>query len=184
MYFSDRGYVGLSRLGNGVTNICALFRNATHLRKSGPRGRNDFSDLFAGSMGAELRARLSDAQFLEGSFAAVAGFSLKRERFLRNECRVGDSLCMIPPMTGNGMSIALETASIAAPLLREYHHGAAGWRDTVDAIARSCETTLRRRLFSAGVLQSACFSRTGRLCLLATMRAAPRLFSGCFWLTR
>jgi menaquinone-9 beta-reductase len=180
MHYSDRGYVGLSRQQNGVTNVCALFRNAT-----GRIDRDDLIGAFTRDAEASLRGKLREAEIEKDTFAAIAGISLKRENTDNTkECRIGDSICVIPPMTGNGMSLAIESAAIAAPFLRDYSGGVSDWEDTVTAISQSCEKALNRRLRIAGILQNICFTRMGRVGLLATLWVVPKSMNGWFWLTR
>src|SRR5690606_42056174 len=101
-----------------------------------------------------------------------------------DECLIGDSSCMIPPMTGNGMSIALESAVMAAPILRDYSSGQLNWPQAVGSTSQSCEKLLRRRLTSAAWLQKLCFSRAGRMGLLCMLRTVPKALNAGFWLTR
>ena len=111
LHFANDGYVGLSRLPNNQVNICALFRDADRLRKT---GTDSFSSVFSTKMAPTLASRLGNVSYSHDSFCAVSGISLRRECTTKiSECRIGDSICMIPPLTGNGMSIALETAALS-----------------------------------------------------------------------
>jgi flavin-dependent dehydrogenase len=141
--------------------------------------------MFSNQMGHALRERLQEAVFDRATFASVAGISLQRTKSAGvRECRIGDSICMIPPMTGNGMSIALESAMIAAPILREYSRGGIEWNKAQEEVSRQCDRTFDRRLAFAGFLQRVCQREAGRRLLLATTRSVPRSFQGWFWLTR
>jgi menaquinone-9 beta-reductase len=184
LHFSAAGYVGLSRQPNGAVNVCALFKNRDSLKPPRDSSAPIFSELFAYRMGEPLAERLRDAEFDSSTFAAVAGISLRRESATASECRVGDSICMIPPMTGNGMSIALESAAIAAPFLREYSFHRADWAQTRESISRACDRAFARRLVAAGLLQQICFRRAGRAFLLASVRRIPGVLTYGFWLTR
>jgi menaquinone-9 beta-reductase len=184
LHFSDAGYIGLSRLPSGDVNVCALFKNRDSLKAARESSTPDFPELFSRHMGEPLAERLRDAEFEPATFAAVAGISLRRESAAVKECRIGDSICMIPPMTGNGMSIALESAAIAAPFLRDYSFYNADWNETRERIARACDRTFARRLAAAGLLQQICFRRAGRAFLLGAVRRIPGALKCGFRLTR
>jgi len=65
---------------------------------------------------------------------------------------------MIPPVTGNGMSMAFESAEIAIDPICRYSHGEFSWTEARDAIARTCDTAFAERLTWARRLQSLMFS--------------------------
>ena len=149
MHVSKSGYVGLCRLNNGDVNICGLFHRDG---KSGP-APNGF-DLLRGNPGTILRERLARAEFDENSFCSVAGLSLRPQRASEKAgCCIGDALTMIPPVTGNGMSLAFESAQIAAGPLAAFSHGEVSWPQARQTIARLCDQTFSRRLAWAKWLQ-------------------------------
>jgi hypothetical protein len=105
-----------------------------------------------------LHRRLQHARFHESSFCAVAGLSLRPRRAAEeSDCRLGDALTMIPPVTGNGMSMALEAADIALEPVRRYACGEISWTEVHKAVARACDSAFRRRLLWAKYLQSLMF---------------------------
>ena len=184
LHFSDAGYVGLSRQRDGTVNVCALFRDRSRLKASAGSLR-DLAEKFSAGMGSALRDHLAVAQFEPSTFAAVAGVSLRRERARgAAECRIGDSICMIPPMTGNGMSIAVESAALAAPLLRDFSLGRLSWAEAQARIAAACDKRFRRRLAAAALLQNICFQWAGRKILLSLGRKSPVFVRSWFRLTR
>jgi flavin-dependent dehydrogenase len=71
---------------------------------------------------------------------------LPRKAGCSRECRIGDALTMIPPVTGNGMSMALESAELAAPPLMAYCLGEVSWSCAQQQIARACDLAFERRL--------------------------------------
>ena len=184
LHFSDAGYVGLSRQRGGTVNVCALFVRKTALKCETIANRN-LPEMFSREMASALREQLRNAIFEDATFASVAGISLRREKAqATRECRIGDSICMIPPMTGNGMSIALESAMIAAPILRDYSNGRVEWQQAQQEISRRCDQAFSRRLTFAGFLQKACFRKAGRRFLLTAAQTMPRSLNCWFWLTR
>jgi len=153
MHVSADNYVGVNRINNGEVNVCGLFRG-----RPGETRESRF-DLLRGKPGSPLRERLASARFDEGSFCSVAGLSLKPQRAIdKTECCIGDAVTMIPPITGNGMSMAFESAEIAIDPLSKSSRGEINWAETRDAIARACDHAFAERLAWARRLQWLMFS--------------------------
>ena len=150
MHVSSRGYVGLCRQPGGIVNVCGLFRGKSTPAELAKGGR----ELLCGAPGSLLHEQMSRATFVPDSFCAVAGINLKPQRAqLQGECRIGDALTMIPPMTGNGMSIAFESAELAVEPLVGWGRGEQAWGSTRQDVARQCDELLAVRLRWAAALQ-------------------------------
>lgn len=173
MHVAPHGYVGLCRINVGGVNVCGLFRRSGQTSSDSNLGR----ELLRGVPGSPLHERLKSAAFDEGSFCAVAGLSLRPHRATeRTECCVGDSVTMIPPVTGNGMSMAFESAELAIEPLSAWSRCEVSWETARQMIARRCDTAFARRLVWARRLQSLLLSPVLQrpLVLLAGQ-------SGFFW---
>jgi 2-polyprenyl-6-methoxyphenol hydroxylase-like FAD-dependent oxidoreductase len=150
MHLSPGGYVGMSRLADGEANICGLFRRAANASDASAC----WQETLRGSTGSQRHERLREAKFDEDSFCSVAGLSLAPQRASAGrECSVGDAITMIPPVTGNGMSMAFESAEIAVEPLAAYSAGKVSWNEAQQTIARLCDETFSRRLAWAVWLQ-------------------------------
>jgi 2-polyprenyl-6-methoxyphenol hydroxylase-like FAD-dependent oxidoreductase len=150
MHGTQTGYVGFCRLRDGEVNVCGLFRQASG-KTDGPQS---WRDLLRGQPGTPLRERLAGAVFDESSFCSVAGFSLRPQRAAAQpECCIGDALTMIPPVTGNGMSMAFEAAGIALEPLAAYSRGESSWSEARQSVAAACDRAFARRLAWARWLQ-------------------------------
>jgi len=147
MHITPQGYVGLCRLSEGIVNVCGLFR-------SRPGNKTMGKELLLGPPGTALNERLAAAEFDETSFRSVGGLSFvsRRARDL-NECCIGDALTMIPPVTGNGMSMAFESAETAIVPLTAHSRGELSWAEATQAIAKACDAAFSRRLAWATLLQ-------------------------------
>jgi hypothetical protein len=62
---------------------------------------------------------------------------------------------MIPPVTGNGMSMAFESAELAIEPLTAWSRGELAWPDAQQHIARQCDAAFAGRLAWARWLQRA-----------------------------
>src|SRR5581483_9621038 len=110
MHLFDNGYVGLCRLAGNLVNVCGLFRSRT----AGPDLATNWRAMLQGPKDSRLRRRLGKAEFLDETFCATAGLELQPRRAEgRTECCLGDAITMIAPLTGNGMSMAFESARLA-----------------------------------------------------------------------
>lgn len=179
MHVGRDGYVGLCRLAGGEVNVCGLFR-----RKGQGVPLNGF-DLLRGNPGSMLNERLARADFDRKSFCSVAGLSLQPWRAAdKSECCLGDALTMIPPVTGNGMSIAFESAQLAAGPLAAFSRGERSWPQARATIARSCDEAFSRRLGWAKWLQAALFSPLLRKVLFASASRSDWFWRMAFERTR
>ena len=153
VHLMPNGYVGICRLADGVVNVCGLFRRSGETDSIPAR-----TEMLRGIPGSMLRERLAKAEFVSESMCAVGGLDLRPNHEDNvNECRIGDALTMIPPFTGNGMSMSFEAAGLAAGPLEEWSRGKSSWVEAQTNIASRCETAFRRRLTWAGRLHAMMF---------------------------
>jgi flavin-dependent dehydrogenase len=147
--------MGMSWLKDGEVNICGLFRRPA---AGGTGTPADWREMMRGPPGTARYERLERAEFDEGSFCSVAGLSLEpRRAAAARDCRVGDAITMIPPVTGNGMSMAFESAELAIEPLAAYSGGQTAWNDAESDIALRCDERFSQRLAWAGFLQRLMF---------------------------
>ena len=150
MHVSPHGYVGLCRINDGKVNVCGLFRK----RAAENQVAGDWRNRLCGQPGSPLHQRLAAAEFDQNSFCAIAGLSLQPQRAAAcaGIC-IGDAITMIPPVTGNGMSMAFESAELALTPLAAWSRGGLSWDETRQKIARDCDAAFARRLAWAKWLQ-------------------------------
>lgn len=179
MHISRNSYVGVNRISGGEINVCGLFR-----ARSGQTHESGF-EILRGKAGSPLDKRLASAEFDHGSFCSVAGLSLRPNRArAKMECRIGDAITMIPPITGNGMSMAFESAEIAVEPLDRYSRGEVNWAEARRAIADSCDAAFAERLKWARRLQWLMFSPILRTVLGKVLLESDRLWDLMFAKTR
>lgn len=181
MHLTDQGYVGMCGVEGDETNICGLFRRGPDHSDSASTGRVQL----AGTGDSVLAARVSHAEWLEASFCSVAGLSLKPQRAAsRTELRIGDALTMIAPVTGNGMSMALESAEAAIDPLTAFSKGRLDWNEARRQVAGCCDRRFARRLRWSAWLQRVIFHASKQPRLLDWMAYLPGVWRGMFSLTR
>ncbi len=181
MHVTERGYVGLCRVGPDVVNVCGLFRSVEPISNL----REQWLDWLRGPAHEMLARRWEGATIDSESFCAVAGLSMERAAGTHSSgISLGDAWRMIPPVTGNGMSMCFESAELAVEPLLEYCAGRRPWDWARAEIARRYEETFRRRLLWAGWLQRALFNPAGRRTLLFLAAKVPGAWNVWFEKTR
>ena len=146
MHLGCNGYLGLTSVEEGKTNVCGLFK--IDRRHHGKNVDLMMTYLRAGGNG-DLADRLESAGRDESSFTGVSAFELGWQAPLDGQVAVGDAAGMIPPFTGNGMSMAFESAELALHPLEKWAAGAASWSDTVKEVRRTTIKKFRRRVANA-----------------------------------
>ncbi len=72
---------------------------------------------------------------------------------------------MISPVTGNGMSMALQAGELAARWIAGYSVGALTWEEAKAALAREARARFARRLTWGWRVHQLLFSKPGRAAL-------------------
>jgi menaquinone-9 beta-reductase len=181
LHFSSNAYVGLCRLADGEVNICGLFRTRTPL----PDLMRRWPQLLRGPTDSQLAERLAGAVYDSDSFCSVAGLSFEISPAKPSgECAIGDALVLIPPVTGNGMSLALESAELATKPIYEFSRGELSWTQTQREIERECNQRFSTRLKWAARLHRLLFLPPLRTLAGLVLIQSPRYFQKIFALTR
>jgi menaquinone-9 beta-reductase len=181
MHLVPDGYVGLCQLSGDTVNVCGLFAVSGPVPKLAER----WPDFLRGPAGSILRERLARAEFIPETFSAVSRLDFRPAMGKVDlECRVGDAWSMIPPVTGNGMSMALESAALAAPTLAAYSRGDISWDQALLTIADLRRAGFARRLRWAGWLQSLLLHRRTRALALELADRSDWLWRLFFQQTR
>ena len=137
-------YVGMTRVENGRVNVCGLFR-----RKQPVTGAESREQMLPRALDeAEMRGaatRLRAARVDAASIKGVNQFFLGWQRRAdEGEVRIGDTASIIPPFTGNGMSMAFQSALIAVEPLVDWARGSASWGEYGGAHSRGAAPSLRQ----------------------------------------
>ena len=175
MHLLKSGYVGICRLNEMEVNICGLFRTEAPENTLA----RDWRSWLRGPSNSVLHQRLQHAEFLEQSFVATAGLDYRPFRGSEpNRCRLGDQLTLITPISGNGMSMAIESGELAVTPLADYSAGRTEWSEVVRQIDRETKIRFRTRVWIGFTVQSILFgagSEYGVVPLLGKFPALIRL---------
>jgi flavin-dependent dehydrogenase len=147
-HLGEGAYLGLSAVEGGEVNVCGLFRRRPGI--SAPPDQLLFAYMRACGIGSV--ADRIEAHRVPATHAAVAALSFARNA-PDDRPAVGDAFAMIPPFTGDGMSIAFESAFLAAEPLLDFARGRCDWAAAVACVRHRLRTRLGFRLALAGLLQ-------------------------------
>jgi len=186
MHLGRGGYAGLTSLGGGLVNVCALL-------PAGPVRAADKSSqlpdrLHAIGLGA-LASRVRAARGDGASVTGVTHFELGWQRSggggeppaPPGPLVLGDGAAIIPPFTGHGMAMALQSAVTAMPFLLAWSRAETSWE-----LARAGATAALHRRFAprlrwACALHPLILDRSGQAAMagLARVRMLPFAWLFC-----
>lgn len=162
MHLGSGGYLGLCRVSEDAVNVCGLFH-----KKLLPSGKKSpgieplLSCLRSAGLTA-LASRLADAHPVPGSFKGVSAFQLGKHQPQFSYFGIGDSDVIIPPFTGNGMSMAFESAETAVAPLVDFASGKSDWQTTITRARRDIRQRFRTRLAVSRLLHPLLLSDWGQ----------------------
>jgi flavin-dependent dehydrogenase len=165
LHFAPNRYVGICRLPENRVNVCGLFYFNEPL--------HDINSQWQSILSEKIPA-LASATFLNETFCAVAGITLDPHPD-PTEFSIGDAAAMIPPLTGNGMSMAFESAALALPPLKKFSADSISWAKAIREFSSSWRRQFSRRLRWANFTQRLVFSGRTQPVLFAMARMFPAL---------
>ncbi len=176
MHVGSHGYIGLCGVERNRVNCCGLFRMDQSIKGSG----GALLEAYLRSNDLNMLAdRLGAWQKDESSFSATAGFSFGKQKQAGAFC-VGDSSYLIPPFTGNGMSMALESSWMAAHWLKRFSQGEIEWADACADYENESVAFFKKRMKMSGSIQPLLFNRWGRTLLKTATKSGMLPFEFLF----
>lgn len=162
MHLGRDGYIGLARVEDERVNVCGLFRKGS----GGRLGKIELLfDYISRTGNQALLKRLRSAEPDPASFVGVANFKLGEGGAFDPDlglCEIGDADRMIPPFTGNGMSMAFQGAELALDPLERWSSGRLSWEDCTNAIRSALQRKFHRRMQAASLMHPLLFRSGGR----------------------
>ena len=166
MHLGSNGYLGLAKIEDGKVNICGLFRKSI---PAGVKGPSLLTAMLRNGGLLELADRLDSGNLDASTFCGVAGFQTGWQP--ARGFAIGDATHMIPPFTGNGMSMAFESAETALPHALAYAHGESSWGAMASACASDLDRRFRRRMLASAGIHSILTSRLPSRAVTSLARA-------------
>jgi flavin-dependent dehydrogenase len=146
LHLGRYAYAGASPVEDGQVNVCGIFR----IRRGCATSRERLLVAYLGASGLNaLAERVLSSQIDATSVCGIAAMDFRSVNRHRERLNLGDHHTVIPPFTGNGMSMAFEAAHLAAPVIVRYAVGNLDWRTAVAKIQRRMHKKFRRRLLFA-----------------------------------
>ncbi len=143
LHIGENGYAGASPVENNKLNICGLFkiRPAINVKKE-----NIFIEYLKACGIESLAKKVSDSEIDTNSITSVAALNYKKSAHDNMTLNIGDRFSLIPPFTGNGMSMAFEAASLAVDPLNQYSNKELSWQNTIKLINEKQKNMFQNRL--------------------------------------
>jgi menaquinone-9 beta-reductase len=117
LYSFRRGYLGVSPIEDGMTNICGLVHGK---RLAGHRGRwESFIEMIRKEEPQLEELYRSHKPAQEGFLTSEPVIFRARSAVEQGVMMIGDASGVIDPLTGNGMAMALQSAALAVPFIRD-----------------------------------------------------------------
>ncbi len=159
MHSGSTGYLGITPVENGWSNVCGLFRIDRNIRVT----HQDLLPAYLRKNGnMALASSLESAEWKTDSFTAVAGFALGLQPPTPGILALGDSHSIIPPFTGNGMTMAFQSAETALPHLVDFANGTTVWHTACERIETDLKTRFHKRLTAAKFIHPLLFHPAAR----------------------
>jgi|TARA_B110000037_G_scaffold221695_1_gene293545 flavin-dependent dehydrogenase len=154
MHTGKSGYLGITPVENGWFNVCGLLK----IDRSITARHQDLLPAYLRKNGnLRLAESLENAEWKPDSFTAVAGFELGLQTPDPGILALGDSHSIIPPFTGNGMTMAFQSAETALPHILSYANGELPWYTACERIKKDLHIRFRKRLTSASIIHPLLF---------------------------
>jgi flavin-dependent dehydrogenase len=152
MHFIELGYVGMCQVEKGRVNVCGLMPSKL---AAGLDLRSDWKDFLRSNLHPKKHEALESAERIEGSTCCVSGISYDASQLSKSEplLKVGDRMSTIPPLTGNGMSLAIESAWLASEPIARYADSQQNWSQTLENLADLQTSSFQKRLAVSVPLQ-------------------------------
>jgi len=155
LHLGRGAYVGLTRIEDMTVNVCGLFPR--------PGGRGEDCGLIArvrASGLGTLAQRLESATAVESTACAVAGLDYRGS--VPQAAGLGDYHGLIPPFTGHGMTVAMQSAALGARRLEAWARGRFTWDETLSQLRQDLRGRFARKLAWGRIFHPWLLSPRGR----------------------
>lgn len=160
LYFCEGGYVGISPIENGYANVAALLTLDT-VQGSG----KSVTDILqaASETNGRLAARLEAGKPVQGTQVSIAPLHLSNVPEPWSQFpHIGDAMLMIPPLCGDGMSIALRSSILCAEWTHRYLQKDIGFAEWKEGYMKDASEEFTELLRRARRIQKLAFAKTNK----------------------
>lgn len=178
LHLGRHAYVGLAAVEGERVNVCGLFRRRPAGSGLPPLERHGALPAHLRTAGLDALAdRLESVELDPASASAVSALVFGPAPAARQapagaeRLCLGDAHALIPPFTGNGMSMAFQSAATALDPLLAWARGEADWEPTVARVRARLRARFRVRLAAASLLHPALLRPRAQAGLAAATRA-------------
>lgn len=180
IHFGEHCYVGLTRIEDNIVNLCGLFKK----RPSIAAKKQDLPCAYLQASGLlQLADRMSAGAIDPESVIGIANLNFQSFQPLPHRLALGDHFSMIPPFTGNGMSMAFESAEVALEPLEYYAKGAINWNEALRTTKKRLHARFKHRLARARLLHPMMYSPRGQAILAKIAQTGLLPFNKMFKMT-
>jgi flavin-dependent dehydrogenase len=151
VHLGHGGYIGLARIESNQVNVCGLFPAAA-ARAIGREERRLAAA--AGAIGlTNLARRLRAADWVDGASAGCVAASLGWQNLGNDQSAlaIGDAAAMIPPFTGNGMTMAIQAGGAIVAPVEAWARRQSTWLEAVARAREELHAAFERRMRWAGL---------------------------------
>ena len=152
MHFIELGYLGMCQVEKGRVNVCGIMPSKHAV---GLDLRSDWKDFLRSNLHRKKHEALDSTERIEDSTCCVSGISYHASQLSKTEplLKVGDRMSTIPPLTGNGMSLAIESAWLASEPIARYADSQQSWAQALEELAALQTRSFQKRLAVSVPLQ-------------------------------
>ena len=143
VHLGEYGYAGASSVENGEVNLCGLFRRRPHIKAK----KQALLLAYLEACGMNKMAnKLASSRIDPKSSTGIAAIDFNHSNQAQDKIYLGDQFTVIPPFTGNGMTMAFEAGVLAAEPIAAYASEKQSWSETVRSVNGLIRQKFRLRL--------------------------------------
>lgn len=145
MYLGRNAYIGISPIEHNQLNICGLFLDVPRTQE---HHRIELMIELCKHTGLDAVAdQLIASQPIASSFIGTTHLCFHEKAAAPQSLCIGDAAMAIAPFTGNGMSIALESAACALEPMIHYAQEKTSWEDALKRTQAEYKSRFSKRLW-------------------------------------
>jgi len=166
----DQGYCGISKIEDDQYCLCYL-TTAHHLKQSGNSIQTMQEKVLF--QNPQLKKIFTTATFVQQQPVTISQISFhKKQQVEQHLLMIGDTAGMIPPLCGNGMSMAMHASKIAFGCIRQLMDGHITRNQMELLYEREWKRQFEKRLWVGRTVQRM-FGSTSSILFLKTMKVLP-----------